>query len=74
MLTEASKSDWTAFLKKSILQSDSDDQRSALDEFLKYGHDPRSWSEFIFLGYHHHRPDAVFLAGLPDVKDSLPHA
>ena len=72
MLTGANKSDWTAYLKKSVLQAD--DERAALDEFLKYGNDPRSWSEYIFLGYHHHQHDAIFLTGLPDVKDSLPHA
>jgi hypothetical protein len=74
VLTEASTSDWTAYLKKSMLQTDSDDERAALDEILKYGHDPRSWSEYIFLGYHHHQHEAIFLAGLPDVKNSLPHA
>ncbi len=74
VLTETSKSDWTAFLKRSILQAKNSDEPAALHEFLKYGHDPRSWSEYIFLGYHHHRPDAIFLVGLPDVKGSLPHA
>ncbi len=24
--------------------------------------------------YHHHRPDAIFLAGIPDLKSTLPHA
>ena len=34
----------------------------------------RSWSEFVFQAYHHHQYDAIFLAGLPDVKGSRPHA
>ena len=72
VLTGSNKSDWTAYLKKSILQAD--DERTALDESLKYGNDPRSWSEYIFLSYHHHQHEAIFLTGLPDVKDSLPHA
>ena len=33
-----------------------------------------AWNEFIFLAYHHHQFDAIFLTGLPDVKGSLPHA
>lgn len=74
VLTGAKKSDWIAYLRRSILQVDGDNQRAVLDEFLKYGHEPRTWSEYIFLGYHHHRSDAIFLAGLPDVKNSLPHA
>lgn len=74
VLTETSKSDWTAYLKRSILQAKESDGPAALHDFLKYGHNPRSWSEYIFLAYHHHRPDAIFLAGLPDVKGSLPLA
>lgn len=74
ILTETSKSDWTAYLNKSILETGSTDRRAALHEVLKYGREPRFWSEFIFLGYHHHQPDAIFLAGLPDVQGSLPHA
>ena len=34
----------------------------------------RSWSEFVFQAYHHHQNDAIFLAGLPDVKGSRPNA
>ena len=74
VLTETSKADWTAYLNKSILETGRTDRRTALYEVLKYGREPRFWSEFIFLGYHHHQPDAIFLAGLPDVKGSLPHA
>ncbi len=25
-------------------------------------------------GYHHHQSDAIFLAGIPDLKATLPHA
>ena len=74
VLTETSEADWTAYLNKSILETGSTDRRTALYEVLKYGREPRFWSEFIFLSYHHHQLDAIFLAGLPDVKGSLPHA
>ena len=74
VLTETSKADWTAYLNKSILETGRTDRRTALHEVLKYGREPRFWSEFIVLGYHHYQPDAIFLAGLPDVKGSLPHA
>ncbi len=74
VLTETSTSDWTAYLNKSMLETGRSDRHATLHEVLKYGRDPQFWSEFIFLGYHHHRPDAIFLAGLPDVQGSLPHA
>lgn len=40
---------------------------------LKYGPVPNFWNEYVFLSYHHFQRDVVFLAGLPDVKGSLPH-
>jgi hypothetical protein len=77
VLIGATKTDWTAYLKKSLLGSA--DTRKALHEFLKFGKAARSrkpdesWNEFIFEAYHH-QSDAIFLTGLPDVKGSLPHA
>jgi hypothetical protein len=74
----ATKSDWPAYLKKSVLGSA--DTRKALHEFLKFGKAAKSrrpdesWNEFIFEAYHRHQTEAIFLAGLPDIKGSLPHA
>jgi hypothetical protein len=28
----------------------------------------------VFQAYHHHQDDAIFLAGIPDLKATLPHA
>jgi hypothetical protein len=78
VLIGATKTDWTAYLKKSLLGSA--DTRKSLHEFLKFGKAPHSrkpdesWNEFIFEAYHHHQAEAIFLTGLPDVKGSLPHA
>jgi hypothetical protein len=72
ILTDANKADWTAFLKKSVLGAT--DEKKALHRFLKYGKKLNDWNEYIFLAYHHHQFKAIFLAGLPDVKGSLPHA
>jgi hypothetical protein len=72
ILTHATKADWTAYLKKSVLGAA--DEKKALHRFLKYGKKPNEWNEYVFLAYHHHQFEAIFLAGLPDVKGSLPHA
>lgn len=72
VLKNTSKNDWTAYLKKNL--SGLADPEEALNDFLKYGPTPRHWHEFVFLSYHHSQYDAIFLTGLPDVKDSLPHA
>jgi hypothetical protein len=67
-------SDWTAYLSKSLIGLIAPEKRRRLHELLKYGREPNQWNEFIFLAYHHHQSDAIFLTGLPDVRGSLPHA
>ena len=68
------KADWTAYLSKSLIGLTAPEKRRRLHELLKYGREPNFWSEFIFKAYHNHRPDAIFLTGLPDVPGSMPHA
>jgi hypothetical protein len=74
VLTGFGKADWTAYLSKSLIGLTAPEKRRRLHEFLKYGREPNSWNEFVFKAYHHHRSDAIFLTGLPDVPGSLPHA
>jgi hypothetical protein len=68
------KADWTAYLSKSLIGLTAPEKRRRLHGLLKYGREPDYWSEFIVKAYHHHRPDAIFLTGLPDVPGSMPHA
>jgi|SRR5579864_1792557 len=70
----ASKDDWLQFLKRGMSQSGFDTDKEGLYRFLKYGPDLNYWNEFVFKGYHHHQSDAIFLAGIPDLKATLPHA
>jgi hypothetical protein len=80
VLIGATKRDWTAYLKKSLLGSQTTDLKKSLQQLLKFGkaqHSRKpdeSWNEFVFQAYHHHQFEAVFLTGLPDVRGSLPHA
>ena len=66
----ASKEDWLQFLRRTMSEPGS----QGLHRLLKHGLDPNYWNEFVFKAYHHHQSDAVFLAGIPDVKATLPHA
>ena len=50
------------------------DEEDRLHDLLKYGLSVHHWNGFVFQAYHHHQYGAIFLAGLPDVKGSLPHA
>jgi hypothetical protein len=74
VLLQTSNSDWTAYLNRAMLQLKGVDEDHRLYTLLKYGLSVHHWNEFVFQAYHHPQHDAIFLAGLPDVKGSLPHA
>ena len=73
ILIDASKADWIAFLKRAMLQFKDRNERTRLRNLLKHGPEPNYWNEFVFKAYHHPQQDAIFLAGIPDLKSSLPH-
>ena len=72
VLLNFGKEDWTAYIKKSLLDMKVP-EGMRLAYFLKHGKEPNQWNEFIFQAYHHDQFDAIFLSGLPDVPGSLPH-
>ena len=41
---------------------------------MKYGPDPNHWNEYILCAYSGHQAEAIFLSGIPDIRESLPHA
>ena len=68
----ASMDDWLQFLSRAL--PGSGDDREALHRLLKSGPEANYWNEFVFKAYHYHQSDAIFLAGIPDLKATLPHA
>jgi hypothetical protein len=74
ILLEMSKADWVAYLKRAMLQVEARDDEEKLDHLMKYGLSVHHWNEFVLLAYRDYQYDAIFLAGIPDVKGSLPHA
>jgi hypothetical protein len=74
VLVNVSKSDWIAFLKRTMLHSDASTDQARLHRLLKYGPDTHYWNEFVFKAYCNHRQNAVFLTGIPDMAATLPHA
>ena len=51
--------------------SRTDDLRGHL---MKFGTEPNHWNEYVFCAYTGHRREAIFLTGVPDIRESLPHA
>ena len=43
-------------------------------QLMKYGPDPNHWNEYIFCAFVGYQHEAIFLTGIPDIRQSLPHA
>ena len=41
---------------------------------MKSGPDPNHWNEYVFSAFSDYQHDAIFLTGIPDIRQSLPHA
>ena len=41
---------------------------------MKFGPDPNLWNEYIVSAFSDYRHEAIFLTGIPDIRQSLPHA
>jgi hypothetical protein len=75
VLIGQTKDDWIAYLKRSMVGIKASSQPDGgLHQLLKFGLGKNYWNEFVFLAYHHHQADAIFLAGIPDLRATLPHA
>ena len=43
-------------------------------EMMKFGPELNHWNEYVFCAYSSHQREAIFLTGIPDMPQTLPHA
>jgi hypothetical protein len=68
---------WVAYLDRERRRVGSKALARKMDAtayIMKHGPSVNHWNEYIFCAYAGHRAGAVFLTGIPDNKESLPHA
>ena len=64
---------WEDYLGRTLTRMDPKKPDRAYPALMKHGLSARYWPEFVFEAYANHKPEAVFLLGLPDVDGSRPH-
>jgi hypothetical protein len=74
LLLGSTKKDWIDFLRRNMVGMKTSGEAEALHRLMKRGPSKNYWNEFVFLAYHHHQPDGIFLSGIPDLESTLPHA
>jgi hypothetical protein len=65
---------WQAFLDRTLSKTGETDRIRAYEKLMKYGLNRHYWNEYIFTGYANYTDHVVYLAGIPDLPDSLPHS
>lgn len=61
-------------IRRTLSKSPADDCIPAYERHMKYGPIRNYWNEFVFPAYVNHRPEVIYLKGLPDIPESLPHS
>ena len=61
-----SENEWHNYFKKFGIESGAENFEQKFYKHMKYGKDRNYWVEFAFWGYMQHRPDIIYLMGLPD--------
>jgi hypothetical protein len=74
VLIDVTKKDWIDYIRRNIVGKKPRSEAEALHRLLKFGPSKNYWNNFVFLAFHHHQADAIYLSGIPDLKATLPHA
>jgi hypothetical protein len=68
---------WLAYLERELQRVGAKipvRNMDATSYIMKHGPSANHWNEYIFCAYTGYCKEAVFLTGIPDLKESLPHA
>ena len=73
VLLSPDKNSWEAYLNRTISDKKTKTTANSLENLMKHGLSDSYWNEYIFQAYVNHKPDVIYLQGLPDVSSSRPH-
>lgn len=65
--------EWIAYLHRA-LRDNPNATTIDYELHMKFGPTRSYWNDWVFDGYVNHRPDVIFLAGVPDVPESRPNS
>jgi hypothetical protein len=65
--------DWLAYFSRTFAHNQQP-RAEDYERHMKYGPTRAYWNDFVFEAYVNHCPEAIYLAGLPDVPESRPHS
>jgi hypothetical protein len=74
LLIRPGRREWLAYFERTLPKVSEKAGETAYPALMKFGLSRHYWNEFVMEAYVNHRPELIFLAGLPDVDASRPHS
>ena len=74
VLLRANEAQWQAYFRRTLPDAPHAERIDRYEHHMKYGPTRQYWPEFVLDAYVNHRTEVIYLAGLPDVPESLPHS
>lgn len=72
-LVNTAISSWARYLERNYPKTRKKDSETAHEHLMKYGLKPCYWLEYLMAAYVNHTPHLIFITGVPDQPESLPH-
>ncbi|MCF8039644.1 MAG: hypothetical protein K9K79_10040 [Desulfohalobiaceae bacterium] len=66
--------EWQLFFERTLGKTGETDRIKTYEQFMKYGLRRHYWNEYIFKSYANYTDHVVYLTGIPDRPETLPHA
>lgn len=74
VLIHPAEPDWQGYFHRTLPRAPEAERQAAHAQHMKFGPTRTYWLDFVFEAYVNHRPEAIYLKGLPDEPASRPHA
>jgi hypothetical protein len=73
IIYNTNQKDWEDYFERVIPKVGKNPPIRAYNELMKYGLIPDYWNEYVFQAYANHTDIIIFLPGIPDKSEDLPH-
>jgi len=75
-LLRQGKQDWQEFFQRNSISRNDPGFQKKYHKFMKHGPERFYWTEYVFESYVNisEKSDVIYLTGIPDLKDTKPHA
>ena len=73
VLVQANEFDWQSYFRRHLPDAPPSARLAAYERHMKYGPSRNYWHDFLLDAYVDYRREVIYLTGIPDIPETLPH-